>query len=80
MLRLVGHHGVAMKQNDWLTIPLHDDFHEGKWGVEKGVATWERHFGSQVKYLLIVCHRLGVNVFERAGINLPIETIRREYQ
>ena len=79
MLELIGVHGAAMKVSDWLTIPLAEEYHTGRFGIERGVRTWEAKFGTQVYYLLLVVDRLGVDVFARAGVAMPLEAIRREY-
>lgn len=61
--------GVALKTSDWLVIPLHHDYHTGKFGVDRiGVDTWEMEFGSQVAALDWVCNCTGEDVWTRANI------------
>lgn len=77
MIPLIGNHGVAMKVSDWLTLPLAEEYHTGRFGIERGVESWERAFGTQVSLLVRVCDRLGYDVFKLAGVRMPLAQIRR---
>jgi hypothetical protein len=79
MLEIIGMHGGSMKVSDWLTIPLAHEYHQGRFGVERGVRTWEAKFGTQIRFLLVVVDRLGVDVFEKAGVSMPLAQIRSTY-
>ena len=50
------HVGIGQKQNPFLQIPLHEDFHIGAWGIDSGmgVVTWEKAFGTQQEHLVWV--------------------------
>ena len=65
-------HGMKKKPSDWLVIPLAEVYHTGYLGIEHGVRSWERRFGTQVAHLDQICLRLGYDVWERAGIERRI--------
>lgn len=79
MQELIGMHGMSMKVDDWLTIPLSHEYHQGRFGIERGVRTWEKKFGTQIKLLIVVVDRLGVDVFAKAGVAMSLDEIRRNY-
>jgi hypothetical protein len=62
--------GMALKQNPFLQIPLHAEYHVGNFGIDygEGVLTWEQKFGTQVEHLRWVQEKLGypVDLFEMA--------------
>lgn len=60
--------GMAQKNNPFLQIPLHADFHTGNCGIDSGtgVEEWERLFGSQEELLNEVSDELGYDVFKEA--------------
>lgn len=68
------HVGTGQKQNPFLQIPLHAQYHVGNWGVDSGtgVLTWEQQFGSQYAALevteekLMVLHGYQVSIFDLA--------------
>ena len=47
------HVGVAQRQNPFLVIPLHFDFHVGDYGIDAGVGvqSWEAEWGTQISML-----------------------------
>jgi len=47
------HVGMAQRQNPFLQIPLHAEFHIGSRGIDSGtgVVTWENRYGSQLDHL-----------------------------
>lgn len=66
--------GMGQKTSDWLVIPIAWPYHTGVFGIDSGqpsltVDVWEELFGSQVELLDEVSRRIGVNVWEKAGIN-----------
>lgn len=71
MTEIIGIRGASLKSSDWLVIPLTWDLHLGKEGIDSGmgVLTWEKEYGTQVSHLDKLCHLLGYNVWEKAGIN-----------
>lgn len=68
------HVGVGQRQNPFLQIPLHVDYHVGAHGVDtgmgsaSGVRTWEDLFGAQMAMLEWVDEQLAypVSIFELA--------------
>lgn len=61
--------GMAQRQNHWLVLPLSTYLHRGRYGLDtSSVEDWEAAYGLQVHLLEEVSHRLGYNVFERAGV------------
>lgn len=62
------HVGMGQKQNPYLQIPLHAEFHVGAHGIDYGVGvqSWEATFGDQHSMLLAVSEALGYDVFEAA--------------
>ncbi len=78
MTDIVGLHGMSMKANDWLVIPLDALMHTGNLGIDSGmgVETWELRFGQQVHHLDEVCRLIGYSIWEHAGINRPIRVRR----
>lgn len=59
--------GGKQKASDYLVLPLLPHFHTGDQGIHQiGVQTWERKFGTQVRWLLWVSDQLEYDVFERA--------------
>ncbi len=83
MIEIIGLHGTGLKVSDWLVIPLCDEpdvgLHQGKNGIENGVETWERCWGTQVDFLDKVSIRLGYNVWTKAGIDRPEVDERIDY-
>lgn len=71
--RGIVHKGLGQKTADWLVIPLSHHLHVGAEGIDgpMGVVEWERRYGTQLYWLTVVCARLGVDVFERAGLAHP---------
>ncbi len=69
--------GASQKTSDWLVIPLHADFHIGRWGCDGaiGILTWEQKFGRQVDFLIEVRDRLGYDIFKLAGITQEIKNV-----
>lgn len=63
--------GMALKQSDWLVIPLAAHLHTGQYGVDGclGVESWEIRFGTQVDFMDDVCRRLNFNAWAAAGVN-----------
>lgn len=61
---------VSEKNNDWLTIPLCHNHHQGAQGIHTiGVLTWEEQFGSQLSFLdRVNGHITSFDLFERAGL------------
>lgn len=69
------HKGMGQKVSDWLVIPLAPEYHTGAHGIDLGCYTieeWERRFGSQADHLDEVCRSLGVNVWQKAGIDREV--------
>jgi hypothetical protein len=66
------HKGLGSKTSDWLVIPLHPRYHyAGPDAIDGGgitVREWEEQFGTQVSFLEWVSRKLGVDVFEKAGL------------
>lgn len=59
--------GLGQKTSEWLIIPLHRDYHTGKYNPEViGVEQWEAVFGSQMDHLRAVSEALGYDVIQRA--------------
>jgi hypothetical protein len=52
--------GAGQKQNPALQIPLHADYHVGRWGIDAqvggGVQRWELRFGEQTDHLSSTSH------------------------
>ena len=70
MLTIIGlMHGISSKPNDWLVIPLDHEFHQGECGIERGVESWERQFGTQIKLLDRIVVLTGTDVWDMAGLN-----------
>jgi hypothetical protein len=67
-----GFKGTGMKSSDWLVIGLCFDHHTGKRGIDSGmgVQTWEGIHGPQLLMLFRVGLSLGINTFEKAGVDL----------
>lgn len=62
--------GVSSKVSDWLVIPLDQEFHTGRFGIEViGVETWESQFGTQIDHLEAVYWRTGIDVLRMAGVD-----------
>lgn len=80
MREVSGLHGMSLKANDWLTIPLAEEYHTGKFGIERGVESWEAAFGTQVAFLIKVCDRTGEDVFARAGVRFTLAELRERYE
>ena len=55
------HVGMGQKQNPFLQIPLHAEFHVGNNGIDYGVGvlTWEKKYGTQVDMLQWTWEQLG---------------------
>ena len=64
--------GTGLKVSDYLVLPIHADFHVGKYGCDSGmgILTWEMTFGSQFVMLQEVSQHLGYDVFELAGLEI----------
>lgn len=62
------HVGVAQKQNPFLQIPLHAEYHVGRFGIDYGygVLSWERDFGTQWEHLEWVNDQLPYDIFQLA--------------
>lgn len=62
------HVGMGQKQNPWLQIPLHWDYHVGRWGIDSGygVVSWERDFGTQMDHLQWLNDQLPYDIFDLA--------------
>jgi len=62
--------GMGQRQNPFLQIPLHADYHTGDFGIDSGmgmwVDRWEDTFGTQLSHLAWVEQRLGYNLAELA--------------
>lgn len=71
MVEVGVHRAIGRKNSDWLVIPLHADYHVGRFGIDSGmgVIAWERRFGRQVDMLDRVCRELNVNAWVPAGID-----------
>ena len=56
--------GIAQRAVPWLQIPIHADFHIGRFGIDSGtgVLTWESSFGAQADLLDEVDHILAYPV------------------
>jgi len=62
--------GMAKRQNHWLVIPLNPNLHRGQFGLDtSSVEEWEHAYGKQTRFLEEVSHRLGYDVFKKAGVN-----------
>jgi hypothetical protein len=75
--RFVGiHKGMGQKTSDWLVIPLAAQYHcAGPQAIDGGgitVREWEELFGTQVEFLEWVSRRLGVDVFQKAGLEYRV--------
>ena len=48
------HVGMGQKQNPFLIIPLHADYHVGDHGIDYGIGVkdWEYQYGTQAEHLL----------------------------
>lgn len=80
MREIIGLHGMSMKSSDWLCIPLAPEYHTGKYGIERGVESWEAAFSTQIALLIKVCDRTGVDVFAKAGVRFTLEELRERYE
>jgi hypothetical protein len=56
--------GIAIKNSDWLVIPLCPDHHNGDHGIHGGVKTWEAEYGTQAMHLDYVSQETGIDVWE----------------
>lgn len=67
------HVGMAQKQNEALVIPLHLDYHVGKFGIDSGIGVerWETEYGTQAGMLDEVSRRLGYDVWKLAEMWKP---------
>lgn len=55
------------KHSDWLQIPLHYDYHQGKFGIHTiGVKEWEDRYGRQVDMIDKLCQVSGFDLWELA--------------
>lgn len=45
--------GMGQRQNPWLQLPLHAEYHVGSRGIDSGtgVRTWEARYGDQLTHL-----------------------------
>lgn len=68
MKELGFHVGIAQRQNPFLQIPLHFNYHVGKMGIDSGVGviTWEQTFGTQVEHLIWVNDQLDYDIWTAA--------------
>lgn len=68
------HKGMGQKSSDWLVIPLAAEYHTGQHGIDGhlGVTKWEEIFGRQIDLMDIVCVKLDVNLWTKAGINREV--------
>ena len=68
---------MALKQNEFLVIPLAAEYHTGAFGIDYGlgVETWEELFGEQLEHLIWVAERImeehGYSIWEMAGLPDP---------
>jgi hypothetical protein len=64
--------GMAQKQNPFLQIPLHAEYHVGPWGIDskigRSVKDWEGLFGSQLFHLERVNDRLPYDIWQQAKL------------
>lgn len=66
------HRGKSQKISDWLTIPLAEIYHTGKFGIDagmgkySGVLTWEKQFGKQADFIDKLCEITSIDLWERA--------------
>lgn len=60
--------GMSQRQNPYLQIPLHAEYHVGRFGIDYGygVKSWERDFGTQWEHLEWVKDQLGYDIFQLA--------------
>lgn len=60
--------GKSRKNNPWFQIPLHAEYHVGKYGIDYGygVLSWERDFGRQLDMLHELNLMLDYDIFELA--------------
>lgn len=60
--------GMSQRQSHALVIPLHFEYHVGRFGIDAGygVQSWERDFGAQADYLDRVSDFVGYDVWEFA--------------
>ncbi len=67
------HKGFGMKTNDWLVIPIAREIHTGQFGIDAafGVERWESKYGPQMYWLMVVCDKLDIDVFAKAGLVRP---------
>jgi len=59
---------MGQKQNPFLQIPLHAEYHVGIRGIDSGmgVETWEAAFGTQLAHLIWVDEQLDYDIFLEA--------------
>lgn len=72
------HVGMAQRQNPFLIIPLHFDWHVGKYGIDAGVGveSWESTWGTQIEHLEYVDEEMK----SRFGYPTSIFELARAYQ
>lgn len=60
--------GMGQRQNPFLQIPLHADYHIGQFGIDHGIGvkSWENWFGRQWDHLIKVNNQLPYNIFAEA--------------
>ena len=64
--------GMAQRNNPFLQIPIHAQYHTGEYGVDTGmgkfksVEQWEEAFGSQVSFLHEVNAQLPYDLWQQA--------------
>lgn len=78
MKALIRNPGMGQRQNHFLVIPLHVDYHTGDFGIDngmgffKGVEAWEEAFGTQLDHLCEVAGRIeqeyGYSIWQLAGV------------
>lgn len=66
------HRGIGQKPSDWLVICLPESLHVlSKNGIDygKGVRSWEKEFCPQMSALIWTADELGIDVFDKAGLD-----------
>ena len=60
--------GKRLARYDWLVLPLCPAHgrHPYPLALDTDVAAWERRYGTQAKYIDLLCGRTGINLWELA--------------
>jgi hypothetical protein len=75
-LRGVVEKGSGRRTSHWLVLPIAAELHcAGPYAMDGafGVVRWEQMFGTQSYWLCWVCQQLGLDVFAKAGLVMPID-------